>query len=729
MPYTPNNPAIFIAALSGSIAGMGVSHKQIVSQNPPDYNEIVEVAGAFAQRLDSQIPATSAEIPEGLSIALEHCCQAAWHERTPSPIQNSFKTPSTYDYITKPLIAITQSLLSYYNTNNIPTNPNNSNALTQAIWYINSATGNDNRTGKTSAQALKTEKELQRRWGCCAILNPAGNDVTVNMSGLPSTDTVNFDINLAPGKNLYFKSTGVVNLHSGTVTAQTSLNRAVNQQWEFTDAALPTADFWSGMLGKRVRLTSGANAGAIAYILSDLNYTQVIQGSGGFSAGGHTTGFVGGETLDVKLGTGPIQTVTFAATDQTTFDVRDAINAQLAAGWSVCLAGGDSATPTATTPDPQIFLRTENSYYTNGAFDPITERILVTGGTGLAALGLTITVVQPKTARVTEWALQVGADGFNEAGHNPAPGDSYVVEELPTIYTGEMVYGCQGVVDQPDTGVPGVFLSDFTITTVNGAPASLPTSRGGNQFVQSAFINCQLVSGAFLSGTFSTGSHLYNCLSISAVVPSGLGLGPCLLLAGGILALGGETHIEANGPVGIDNNYVCQGAGILCLNKATFILAGGTGFFQKNDSLIVVAGGSVRYTDFFISFSTSLYGKDYTNPAILMTEESSSFKYDIYPAFGSGGIAPSADGENVGGAQIGVTFIDPQPITTPNQGWEQPGFDFATNAYTTSRATTWANIATPIGAGGFVQDSAGGETFATVCIPSQAAVANFQTVV
>ena len=136
----------------------------------------------------------------------------------------------------------------------------------QSVWYIKSG-GSYDADGKTSGTAIPTWAELMRRWGNF----PSLGNVTVNLlSALTGGDPLvcSFHVRV----NSIVKITGASNLavqHTGTCTAYTDVTRATNAYRIFEDSAF--APFGTYQNWMRVRLTSGAHAGAITWI--DYNLT------------------------------------------------------------------------------------------------------------------------------------------------------------------------------------------------------------------------------------------------------------------------------------------------------------------------------------------------------------------------------------------------------------------------------------------------------------------------
>lgn len=140
--------------------------------------------------------------------------------------------------------------------------------LTQSTWFINAITGNDNNNGATSGTALASWAELARRWGSDPLLQQT-TDVFIE-TDLAEPIFVRGILRLTGINLLRIAGTVTATLHSGTITAKTDLDPASQQPSVITDAAVgdwatagPGA---TSLIGHRIRLTSGANIGAVAWL-------------------------------------------------------------------------------------------------------------------------------------------------------------------------------------------------------------------------------------------------------------------------------------------------------------------------------------------------------------------------------------------------------------------------------------------------------------------------------
>jgi hypothetical protein len=154
-----------------------------------------------------------------------------------------------------------------------PPNPN----LDQPTWYFDAINGKDNQKGNTPAKALKTWGEWLKRIACQAcdidsdplsILSPTGGLLTLNiLTDLPDADPVLFRAIMAAG------CTAIINGKEKNITAPIVLaavgarDRSANQP--YTVAAVVPGG-WASHLRRYVEITTGAAAGALGIIVSDL---------------------------------------------------------------------------------------------------------------------------------------------------------------------------------------------------------------------------------------------------------------------------------------------------------------------------------------------------------------------------------------------------------------------------------------------------------------------------
>lgn len=151
----------------------------------------------------------------------------------------------------------------------------------QATWYIDPVAGNDENTGVDSSHAIKTGGEIARRLNNQTLQQ----STTVHQLG-DLTETIRFSIalgdnHLAQANQFLWlgdPSAWTV-LRSGTLTAATPLNALTNTPNDITDSSIgnwtTAGPGGTSLVTHRIRLTSGPNAGAVAFILKSLSPTKV----------------------------------------------------------------------------------------------------------------------------------------------------------------------------------------------------------------------------------------------------------------------------------------------------------------------------------------------------------------------------------------------------------------------------------------------------------------------
>ena len=131
-------------------------------------------------------------------------------------------------------------------------------------WYIDPATGDDENSGAVGAP-LATHGELARRWGTDPVLRQS---TTVHIVGdLGQTDIVNIAVRIKAGATLTYQGATPTATYTGTIDGVTARDRATNQQWEIQDLGIPS---WNDVEGERLALTSGASAGCVSWVDTDI---------------------------------------------------------------------------------------------------------------------------------------------------------------------------------------------------------------------------------------------------------------------------------------------------------------------------------------------------------------------------------------------------------------------------------------------------------------------------
>lgn len=134
----------------------------------------------------------------------------------------------------------------------------------QTTWFIDPVGGNDANTGLTAGTALKTDAERQRRVG---LIWPINADTSVTyLNNVPATDPCIYTYTLGTNGVLRINGTPTTIYTSpgSGFSAVTNLNRATQTASSVTEAVMG-----AGRTGQRIRTTSGASAGAIAWLDRD----------------------------------------------------------------------------------------------------------------------------------------------------------------------------------------------------------------------------------------------------------------------------------------------------------------------------------------------------------------------------------------------------------------------------------------------------------------------------
>jgi hypothetical protein len=151
-------------------------------------------------------------------------------------------------------------------SNNIIASDNTS--VNTPTWYIDPVAGNDSNNGTSAGTALKTHAEFEHRIGHWSKLNsPLNATILVNiLNDLPASDPINVLAIAGTGITLFYAGATTVE-RAGSFTSVVAKNAGTNTLFQGADGYLAAAD-WSGDVGKRVRMTSGAAAGCSALVVA-----------------------------------------------------------------------------------------------------------------------------------------------------------------------------------------------------------------------------------------------------------------------------------------------------------------------------------------------------------------------------------------------------------------------------------------------------------------------------
>lgn len=145
--------------------------------------------------------------------------------------------------------------------------------ITQSVWYVNAATGDDKNDGATALTALKTMSELTRRFEGRTI-SPTVTTVTINLEGTLA-DPLALRCSGSPSTLIQVLGSTPTQNATGSLTAAfVPFSPATNVAARVTDST----QIWAPLIGKRIRMTSGANVGAITWLAKDLGSNEVRVG-------------------------------------------------------------------------------------------------------------------------------------------------------------------------------------------------------------------------------------------------------------------------------------------------------------------------------------------------------------------------------------------------------------------------------------------------------------------
>jgi hypothetical protein len=148
----------------------------------------------------------------------------------------------------------------------------NSAACSTSVWHVNPSSGSDTASGTTSGTALKTAQQLaQRRAGCAVI-----SQVTVYVHGTLNTgDWATFPSIGPTGYEVWSCDGAATVLRTGTLTGAGAVSGNTAAFVQDSSANFSTACNGGSCAGYRIRITSGARVGAIAWIGYVVSNTEV----------------------------------------------------------------------------------------------------------------------------------------------------------------------------------------------------------------------------------------------------------------------------------------------------------------------------------------------------------------------------------------------------------------------------------------------------------------------
>lgn len=151
--------------------------------------------------------------------------------------------------------------------NQVSSSPPAGSRVTQEIWYVDPASGNDRNDGASSGTAIKTFAELARRWGpdpvfeCASPLTSFAYEIYV-LSNMVRTDPLRIIGNGRLGAETALAIIGArTTVSSRTFTAASNATRSTNTAATLTDSGVAT---WT--VGTRIRTASGDK---VTYVMKD----------------------------------------------------------------------------------------------------------------------------------------------------------------------------------------------------------------------------------------------------------------------------------------------------------------------------------------------------------------------------------------------------------------------------------------------------------------------------
>jgi hypothetical protein len=247
-----NNDALYDAVVAG--AGGGAQHGWLVLTTPASYTPFATNIDVLATAVDLQIPT----IAGGASISQINLLQSITHSVLTAryPVAT---VPATYVDIAKAIAAVyieleklltNQPTVASYGVNWLVTD-----------WYIDGTVGDDANSGVVIGAPIKTGAELLRRLGPYAMW-PQSVTVHVLANGMADALILHGAM-LVAGTHLDVVGTPTLVADAGTVATYLALNPATPTATQLTTTAIVD---WTPYQWKRLRLTSGANIGAVAWI-------------------------------------------------------------------------------------------------------------------------------------------------------------------------------------------------------------------------------------------------------------------------------------------------------------------------------------------------------------------------------------------------------------------------------------------------------------------------------
>jgi len=250
-----NNPNLYNAALAG-IAGGNL--ERWLSTNAADA-ALAAAVGNVAVAVDAAIAPIDGGGTAQQCQLMQSICQGIMSGRSVLGLVGS-----NYDAISDAIAAAWTAVQDALD----PTGPDQ--WASQPSWSVNPVTGSDGNTG-TPAAPLASVGELNRRLSN----NRVNQNTTIQLVGNQSEALSLAGTQIADGVTVTIQGT-VTTVDSGAIVSVTPLGGVGTiAPWQIETSGID----WSVETARRIQISNGANAGAVAWVLSVINSTTVIVGA------------------------------------------------------------------------------------------------------------------------------------------------------------------------------------------------------------------------------------------------------------------------------------------------------------------------------------------------------------------------------------------------------------------------------------------------------------------
>lgn len=263
MAYTPINNQAYIAAFAGAIAGMAVSG-WITNAALLNYAPSCEVAGAFAQAFDT-VWANGAPLNDLENATITAVASQEFNGRGPTA---DLINPSNWTPAAAGCVALVLQSDVFINGQGISTNP-----ATQLAWYVGGPGASDSNSGHLGSPLATTEEWTRRTCPNGTRLMLTQPEVVLYIAAGIYLNNY-FGVGCADENVVQQNPRTLRIVCEKTLSAPITLTGAVNPQAPTIRGQLTSVSTFTSR--KRLRLTSGASSGAVAYSTSTANGTSTF---------------------------------------------------------------------------------------------------------------------------------------------------------------------------------------------------------------------------------------------------------------------------------------------------------------------------------------------------------------------------------------------------------------------------------------------------------------------